>query len=191
MKNKFLLLGATAILSMSAMTTNVAAAVSNVEKDINVHVRILRGNGANVIQDIDFGSFFVTGNSETINMEPATGRVYYEAGELEHYNESSGAQGDLLTTAKNGIIEYVSDTADFGDANVASVSLPASVTLNHTDGKSGVVTFVPASSMIRTESNINHYGEIFGIGGTLSVVNASAGDYEATFTVTFVIGHDI
>ena len=170
MKNKFLLLGATALLSTGAIVANAA----NPTDDMKVNVELVVASQFKANGDLEFGRWNVPTGTKTVTLSMASNGV---------------------VTPSTGVTEIGSDTSDPGNtigAPCDTLLFPETVYLSADSGYvkdltsgPGTLTNLKATDGDGVEFACNVYGDLT-IGDGSAEIRSSL--YSGSFTITAVLG---
>ena len=175
MKNKFLLLGATALLS-TGLAMDVMAEDEPSTTTLNVNVEFLAPDIVVPVQHIDFGKILLdteqVGQQFDIIMDPATGKINdYEAVKLFGEQKNGQVALEYLTTSSKKTIQ-----------------LEDRITLHDLEGH--LIEFYPSSTEIYSTLRAQYKIKTYGIGGRLfapySDYGYQPGKYSGELTVTVI-----
>ena len=174
MKNKFLLLGATALLS-TGLAMDVMAEDEPSTTTLNVSVEFLTPDVVIPVQHIDFGKILLDANQIgqefSATMDPATGKITdYDSYKL--YGEQKNGQVSL---------EY-----DVSSSSKKTIQLEDSITLHDLEGH--YINFIPSFTEIYSFNKGPVTVKTYGVGGKLELVHAGlhVGKYTGELTVTVI-----
>ena len=179
MKNKFLLLGATAILSTALAMDTKADLSYNDSTDITVNVNIINAHGIIVVDDtIEFGDLAFTNDQHTATVT------------LDPDQDSRGR-----TITGSGVVA----TSDFDPEGFAAFHLnipegyAATITFQENilleDGEGNEIEFTPSYSSAPTSPANGNYTEVgYIIGGSINLTGETVPNgYQTSFEVTVVV----
>ena len=185
MKNKFLLLGATALLSTGAILANAdpLPALPDASAELKVQIRLWNAAGITVEQDtIDFGTLAATaehdGAKVTLSAEDGTREI----------------TGSGVVAADSGSVHkiaYLSVNVPAGYK--ATLNLPTNVTLYNDDSvaRTGYqLNFKPEKYLYETLTAGTLELDSYYIGGSIDLSDEFHGWYEGSFVVTAVYTED-
>ena len=174
MKNKFLLLGATALLSTGAILANAdpLPALPDASATLEVRISLYNAAGITVKEDtIDFGTLAATGDHTGASVRLMRGiRTITGSGVV-------AAGGEVKTAYL-----YVAVPTGYK----ATLSLPQKVTLQDTYSEKFRLTFVPEKILDEEAGVGDIYYNAYDIGGSIDLSDEFHGDYTGSFTVTAV-----
>ena len=175
MKNKFLLLGATALLSTGALLANADDLSYTDSAEFNARVELIKAAGITMIYDtVDFGRLVQTGAAAptgTATMD-RNGTVTLSG---------SGAVRDTAFASQVGRFEI-----NIPEGYTATVTPAASVSLINTLGNG--ITFTPTVTLFGSSEGSNYNMHDYKVHGSLDLEDVPfSGVYRGSFTVNVIV----